>query len=71
MARGSFKYRTDRLLDLGIVPMECLSIPYTLTDFGRAYLAVLRARESVAAREWLVRRDNALRRRQQAEHHSR
>lgn len=53
------------------VPMEALPIPYSLTDFGRAYLAALRATESVAAAEWFSRRDNGLRRRQQAERHSR
>lgn len=31
------------------IPMECLPIPYTLTDFGRAYLAQLHLMEALAA----------------------
>jgi len=48
------------------IPVECMPIPYTITDFGRVYLAALRATESEAAREWFSRRDNGLRRRRQA-----
>jgi hypothetical protein len=35
----------ERRLEGLPVPVECLPIPYTLTDFGRAYLALLRATE--------------------------
>ena len=38
------------------LPMEMLPIPFDLTDFGRAYLADMRARESEAARAVLSAR---------------
>jgi len=46
------KWRTKRAGPLVVqgLPIECLPIPYTITDFGRAYLRSLGPRASWAER---------------------
>ena len=51
MGFNQHKNGTPKLRIYHYLPLDCVPIPYTLTDFGRAFLAELRAKESVAVLE--------------------
>ena len=51
MSYQARKQKNKQWMKVVQAPMEAVPIPYTLTDFGRAYLAQLRVEEGAAGEQ--------------------
>jgi hypothetical protein len=60
VGKRTARQKTRGFLVVQGLPIEALPIPYVLTDFGRCYLAELRAKEARAARVTAVQRYTGL-----------